>query len=201
MSRYHAAHTQPLGISIDSVYCHANWAQSLGGISFPLLSDFNPKGAVAESYGLYLEKAGITDRATVIIDADGMVQHISSVTPSGERNIAELADLCEEVDRKYEGSLPEIERPPGLSGRLELLVKSGCGFSRAVLLARDNLHLEDRIATHNVTEDEGAMARLRELTGKEQAPCLVVDGEPMLESQDIIRYLVTRTTGWWSPEK
>jgi len=60
ISRFHAAHTQVLGISVDSIFCHAGWAQSLGGISFPLLADFNPKGAVAESYGLYLKDAGIT---------------------------------------------------------------------------------------------------------------------------------------------
>ncbi len=186
---------------MDSVYCHANWAQSLGGISFPLLSDFNPKGAVAASYGLYLEQAGITDRATVIIDADGYVRHISSVTPSGERDLAELAGLCEEVAEGYRGDLPPVETPPGLEGKLELYVKSGCGFSKAVLLARDNLHLEDRIETHNVSEDAAALSVLRDLTGKEQAPCLVVDGRPMLESQDIIRHLVTRVTGWWTPEK
>ena len=35
------------GVSIDSVHSHANWGRELGGVSFPLLSDFEPKGAVA----------------------------------------------------------------------------------------------------------------------------------------------------------
>ncbi|MBW2578727.1 MAG: redoxin domain-containing protein, partial [Deltaproteobacteria bacterium] len=93
--RFEAAHTQVVGISIDSVYCHANWADSLGGISVPLLADFHPKGAVAEAFGLYLADNGITDRATVIIDADGVVQHISAVGPGGSRDIDELAGLAE----------------------------------------------------------------------------------------------------------
>jgi peroxiredoxin len=33
-------HTQVLGISVDSTDCLRAWAESLGGISYPLLSDF-----------------------------------------------------------------------------------------------------------------------------------------------------------------
>ena len=90
LERFEAAHTQVLGVSVDSVHCHANWGRDLGGVSFPLLADFHPKGGVAQSYGLYLEDKGITDRATVIIDKTGVVRHASSVTPSGERDIEAL---------------------------------------------------------------------------------------------------------------
>ena len=51
LPRFRAAHTQVLGVSVDSMYCHANWARDLGGVSFPLLADFHPKGEVARSYG------------------------------------------------------------------------------------------------------------------------------------------------------
>ncbi len=71
---FKAADTQVLGVSVDSKFSHDNWASSLGGISFPLLADFHPKGGVAASFGLYLEDNGITDRATVIIDKNGIVQ-------------------------------------------------------------------------------------------------------------------------------
>ena len=47
--------TQVLGVSIDSKHSHKNWAESLGGVSYPLLQDFHPKGAMAISYGNYLE--------------------------------------------------------------------------------------------------------------------------------------------------
>ena len=61
-----------------------------------------------------LEKAGIDDRATVIIDSAGIVRHASSVTPAGKRNIAELAELCATVDRESTGKLEEIIPPAGL---------------------------------------------------------------------------------------
>lgn len=63
---------QVLGISVDSVWTHAAFAKSLG-LSYPLLADFNPKGAVAKAYGLYLEDKGMTKRATVVIDGNGKI--------------------------------------------------------------------------------------------------------------------------------
>jgi peroxiredoxin len=63
---------QVLGISVDSVWTHAAFAKSLG-LSYPLLADFHPKGAVAKAYGLYLEDRGMTKRATVVIDRNGKI--------------------------------------------------------------------------------------------------------------------------------
>jgi glutaredoxin-related protein len=179
---------------VDSVHSHANWAAGLGGISFPLLADFHPKGAVAASFGLYLEDRGITDRATVIIDADGIVRHISSVTPAGSRDIAELAALSEQVNRDYAGTLPAVAAPPAMQASM-LFVKSNCGFSRAALLARTNLHLEQQVAVKNVSEDPTAMAELTKLSGKEQAPALLLGDELVLESADIVKKLVAAATG------
>ncbi len=192
--RFEAAHTQVVGISIDSVYCHANWANSLGGISLPLLADFHPKGAIAEKFGLYLADHGITDRATVIIDADGVVQHISSVGPSGSRDIEELARLAEEVDGKYAGDLPTKSAPQGVK-KSTLFVKSNCGFSRATLLAMSNLGLDEAVEVRNIDEDDGARAELKKLGGKEQAPCLVEGASALYESADIIAKWVTEKTG------
>jgi glutaredoxin len=51
------------------------WAESLGGIEYPLLSDFWPHGAVAEKYGV-LRSEGYTERAIFIIDKNGIVRYI-----------------------------------------------------------------------------------------------------------------------------
>ncbi len=75
-----------------------------------------------------------------------------------------------------------------------LYVKSRCGFSRAALLARDNLHLEGSLAVRNVSEDEAARAELARVAGGEQAPCLVMDGKPLLESDAIVSTLVERAS-------
>jgi len=194
LARFRAAHTQVLGVSVDSVHCHANWAKDLGGISFPLLADFNPKGAVARAYGAYLEQAGITDRATVIIDSGGVVRHASSVTPAGQRDISQLAALCEEIDRASASPKEPFAEPPGVADGAVLYVKSRCGFSRATLLAMDNLHLAGRVQVTNITEDAAAKEALVRVAGKETAPCLVLGGKPMHESKDIIRTLVEATS-------
>jgi len=190
LPRFRAAHTQVLGVSIDSVFCHANWGSSLGGISFPLLADFHPKGALAKEYGLYLEEAGITDRATVIIDAGGVVRHASSVSPAGRRDIGELAAQCEEVDKNHSPKLPDASPPRGIDEGSVLFVKSDCGFSRKVLLVRENLHLQDRLAVRNVTDDQAAAADLVKLTGEDQSPCLVGGGKPIQDSEEIVNRLV-----------
>ncbi len=95
-SEFDAAGTQVLGLSVDSKFCHKAWANGFGGIAFPLLADFNPKGAVAQSYGLYLEDAGIGDRATVLIDKDGKVVWSESVGPGGARVPGDLLAKAKE---------------------------------------------------------------------------------------------------------
>lgn len=100
LDEFKAADTQVLGVSVDSRFCHENWAKSLGGVSFPLLADFHPKGAVAKSYGLYLEDKGITDRATVLIDKQGVIRYAVSVTPAGERNPKDLLAECQKINKK-----------------------------------------------------------------------------------------------------
>lgn len=184
-------------MSVDSRHCHANWGVSVGGVSFPLLSDFHPKGAVAQKYGMYLEKAGITDRATVLIDAAGKVLYAESVTPSGQRDMPKLVDEMIAKVADYSGAVEKGRQgsPPGEG--VELYVKNSCGFSRAVLAAQQNLHL-DGIKVRNVSEDDDAKKTLETLTGKTQAPCLVEGKDAKLESADIIQTLVQRSTGFWS---
>lgn len=100
LDEFKAADTQVLGVSVDSNYSHENWANSLGGVSFPLLADFHPKGAMAEKYGVYLADKGITDRATVIIDKQGTIRYAVSVTPAGERNPKDLLAECQKVHKE-----------------------------------------------------------------------------------------------------
>lgn len=86
-----------LGISVDSRFCHKAWAEGFQGIRYPLLADFHPKGAVAESYGLWLADKGITDRATVLIGKDGKVKWSESVGPGGARQPGILLKKVQEL--------------------------------------------------------------------------------------------------------
>lgn len=71
----------------------------MGGVTYPLLADFHPKGDMAKKYGLFLEDKGITDRATVIVDKSGIVRYAHSVTPSGQRDPKQLLAEAQKVSK------------------------------------------------------------------------------------------------------
>jgi peroxiredoxin len=70
-----------LGISVDGAWCHRAFAEH-NKLHFPLLSDFEPKGAVARSYGVYDDKYGTSERALFVINPEGVI-HWSYVSPVG----------------------------------------------------------------------------------------------------------------------
>ncbi len=61
-----------IGISVDGVWCHEAFAKDRN-LHFPLAADFEPKGAIAQSYGAYRSKDGISERALFVIDKDGKI--------------------------------------------------------------------------------------------------------------------------------
>jgi peroxiredoxin len=61
-----------IGLSVDSAWCHQAFAQHRH-LHFPLLADFEPKGAVAKSYGAYRHAEGVAERALFVIDENGMI--------------------------------------------------------------------------------------------------------------------------------
>jgi peroxiredoxin len=61
------------GISVDGVWCHRAYA-SVRKLQFPLLSDFEPKGAVARQYGAYREGDGFCERALFVLDGNGVIR-------------------------------------------------------------------------------------------------------------------------------
>lgn len=62
-----------VGISVDSSACHAAFRDKLG-LTFPLLADFHPKGAVCTDYGAYLTDWGHSNRSLVLVDEGGTVR-------------------------------------------------------------------------------------------------------------------------------
>ena len=76
LERFTGYDAQVLGISVDSVPCNTAWAKSLGGLSYDLLSDFEPKGEVARKFGAYRSKDGISERAIFIVDKEGKFAYV-----------------------------------------------------------------------------------------------------------------------------
>jgi peroxiredoxin len=76
-ARYQA---ELLGISVDGVWCHLAFAKERN-LHFPLLADFEPKGAVARAYGAYRGAEGCAERALFVIDDQGIIRwsHLSPV--------------------------------------------------------------------------------------------------------------------------
>ena len=72
--RYASEQAQVLGISVDSFHSQAAFAKSLGLDTTMMLADFEPKGAVAREYGVYLDERGHSTRATFVIDKQGIVR-------------------------------------------------------------------------------------------------------------------------------
>ena len=72
MKRFEQLDAQVLGLSVDSVWSHKAFAEKMG-IHYPLLADFQPRGAVADKFGVYLADRGITARAIAIVDRNGKV--------------------------------------------------------------------------------------------------------------------------------
>jgi peroxiredoxin len=61
-----------LGISVDGPWCHEAFAKDRH-LHFPLLSDFEPKGAVSKKYGAYRDADGYCERALFVLDAQGQI--------------------------------------------------------------------------------------------------------------------------------
>ena len=64
---------QLIGVSVDGMWCHRAFAENRH-LRFPLLADFEPKGAVARMFGAYRANDGTSERALFVIDAQGMIR-------------------------------------------------------------------------------------------------------------------------------
>lgn len=72
---------QVLAISVDGLWSHRAFAEQRK-LRFPLLADFEPKGEVAQAYGVYDAEKGANQRALFVIDNEGIIRW-SHVAPPG----------------------------------------------------------------------------------------------------------------------
>lgn len=72
---------------------------------------------------------------------------------------------------------------------LVLYYRPTCPFCVRVLKRMKDLGIEGAITLKNISDDEEAEAMLISLGGKRQVPCLLIDGEPLYESGDIVAWL------------
>jgi glutaredoxin len=89
---------QVLGISVDSTPTLTAWAEDLGGISYPLLSDFWPHGEIARCYGVFREEEGYTERAIFVIDKRGIIRYIDIHDIDNQPDNDEVLDVLRRID-------------------------------------------------------------------------------------------------------
>jgi peroxiredoxin len=96
MKRFETLDAAVLGVSVDSAWSHKAYAEKMG-IKYSLLADFNPRGGMADKYGVYLAEKGITGRAIVIVGKDGKVAWVKNYDIPVVPDVAEVASALQQV--------------------------------------------------------------------------------------------------------
>jgi len=173
--------TQVLGISVDSKDCLRAWAESLGGITYPLLSDFFPHGEVAQTFGVF-RPDGRSERALFIIDKHGVIRYVDvhdiDDQPDNEILFKELAAI-EGVPVPQERIAPTLsdeQAEPEEEAALTMYCTDWCPACRRarVFLKTNNINFKEI----NITRDRVAAMKLRGWTGGYEAtPTFDVKGD------------------------
>jgi glutaredoxin len=170
--------TQVLGLSVDSTATLKAWADSLGGITYPLLSDFYPHGQIAELFGV-LRSEGYAERAIFIIDKRGRIRYMDihdiNKQPSNDDLFEALGAIEPELARK--AAAAEAAAGPKPEPKAEVLLYCtawcpDCRRARAYLEEHQIAYVEVDIA-----RDRQAAAKVRGwANGNETTPTFNIKG-------------------------
>ena len=171
---------QVLGVSVDSVPTLKAWAEDLGGINYPLLSDFYPHGAVAERYGV-LREDGTSERALFIVDKLGTVRYIDihdiDEQPDNDVLLEELRRIDPAVAARAAAAVQPVELPT--SGVI-MYCTSWCPACRRARRFFDEIGIA--VTEIDINQFPNARDRLRELTGGVlTTPTFEINGEVVVD--------------------
>jgi len=96
MKAFETLDAEVLGVSVDSVWSHKAYAEKMN-IKYSLLADFQPRGAMAEKYGVFLADKGITGRAIVIVNKAGKIAWIKNYDIPVVPDLKEVAAALQQV--------------------------------------------------------------------------------------------------------
>jgi peroxiredoxin len=96
MKDFEMLDAEVLGVSVDSAWSHKAYAEKMG-IKYSLLADFQPRGAMASKYGVFLGDKGITGRSIVIVDKAGKVAWFKDYDITVVPDVAEVASALHRV--------------------------------------------------------------------------------------------------------
>jgi peroxiredoxin len=107
LAEFRALGATLLAISVDSPWSHVAFASGCG-LEFPLLADFEPKGAVALRYRTYNRRLGRSERALFIVDGAGLIRWSYVAPPSVNPGVDGILTALETL---AEGQQPTPARP------------------------------------------------------------------------------------------
>jgi alkyl hydroperoxide reductase subunit AhpC len=113
---FRAENGEVLGVSVDSAETHRKWAEELGGVDFPLLSDDEKK--VSRLYGVLNEREGVSQRATFIINPVGEITYLVVSHTNVGRSVEETLRVLRAL--RTERLCPSGWEPGGRTGDLNL---------------------------------------------------------------------------------
>lgn len=99
VKEFASRNTQVLGVSVDSVHTNKQYAQSMGGLDFPLLSDWNPHGHWTREFGIWLEDKGCASRTTILLDKDHVIRDIHTNPLGEDRDFSTSLKRLEEINQ------------------------------------------------------------------------------------------------------
>lgn len=172
---------QVLGISVDSIPSLRAWAKSLGGINYPLLSDFWPHGEVAKRYGV-LRPEGRSERAIFIIDKEGIIRYIDihdiDEQPDNEVLLDELKKIIPGAEEKLKHLYKDADEIPD-SGVVLYCTPWCPDCRRARVWLKDN-NIE--YTEVDISSDLNAARQVRAWgEGFQISPTFEVDGKVILD--------------------
>ena len=101
MPEFKKFNAEILGISVDSIWSHLAFSKDRK-LTFPLLSDFEPKGRVSQTYGVYKDGIGECGRALFVVDDQGIISwsYLSpdSVNPGADGILSALENLSSRTE-------------------------------------------------------------------------------------------------------
>jgi peroxiredoxin len=100
LAEFQRLDAQLLGISVDSVWSHQALMKELH-LGYPLLADFEPKGAVAKAYGVYRDQEGVSERALFVVDPKGRIAWSEVTQVYVNPGIDGILTALERMDRRW----------------------------------------------------------------------------------------------------
>jgi alkyl hydroperoxide reductase subunit AhpC len=105
-----------LGVSVDSIESHRKWAEELGGVNYPLLSD--DQKTVSRAYNVLDEREGVCLRATFVISPSGDISYLVISHTNVGRSVEETLRVLKAL--RTERLCPSDWKPGEPTGDLTL---------------------------------------------------------------------------------